>query len=121
MLSSAAAWPVQFNMRLLRLHIYASRVCAETARTWHPFMSRLLGSSVEAVEWRVRDVACPKGRFARSWPVTLESAGVPDCPPGLASRRFWLASMHEKTTLDSRRYRARTAIMDGIPPTRRAS
>ena len=33
MLASVAAWPVQFNMRLLGLHIYASQVCAETALT----------------------------------------------------------------------------------------
>ena len=31
MLASVAAWPVQFNMRLLGLHIYASQVCTETA------------------------------------------------------------------------------------------
>jgi hypothetical protein len=29
--ASAAAWPVQFDMRLLGLHIYASQVCTETA------------------------------------------------------------------------------------------
>ncbi len=31
MLASVAAWPVQFDMRLLGLHIYASQVCTETA------------------------------------------------------------------------------------------
>ena len=31
--ASAAAWAVQFNMRLLSLHIYASQVCTETALT----------------------------------------------------------------------------------------
>jgi hypothetical protein len=73
------------------------------------------------VEWRARDVACPKGRYPGSGPATLELAGVPGCPPGLASRRFWPASMRAKTTLDSLRFSARVAIMDGMPPARRAS
>jgi hypothetical protein len=48
--------------------------------------------------------------------VTLELTVVPDCPPGpAASRRFWSASIWAKTTLDSRRLRARMAIIDGIP------
>jgi len=42
-------------------------------------------------------------------------------PPGPASRRFWSASIRAKTTLDRRRFRARMAIIDGIPPALRAS
>jgi hypothetical protein len=34
MSTSVAAWPVQFNMRLFGLHIYAWQVCTETAFTY---------------------------------------------------------------------------------------
>ena len=93
-----------------------------TARSWHPFMSRpclwpasRLWSGGPGT-WLVR-----RAGVRGSGPATLESAGVPGCPPGPASRCFWSASMRAKTTLDRRRLRARMAIIEGMPPARRAS
>ena len=50
----------------------------------------------------------------------LETESFPECPPGpvatLASRLVWSASMRAKMTFDSRRFRTRRAIIDGMPP-----
>ena len=68
-----------------------------------------------------RHAAIAVVHFARDEFVgALETESFPECPPGpvatLASRLVWSASMRAKMTFDSRRFRTRRAIIDGMPP-----